>query len=410
MTTHSRLLRKSLLIALILIAVAAIIVDQAVPDWMVVKRRLTLPDELPWPIEIFQPQVRVAGNPSKRPSSLLDARTISAVALDQVVDEAKANATDALLVYHRGLPALAWYREGVAPETILHSYHMQYTPLVLLIGIALSEGRIKSVDEPAAAYLTEWRGDARERITIKHLLQMSAGLELRFDASYSDDFFSRDALAYWGTRTKDVILTYPATKAPGVDFDYNYIIPELLGIILERATGRSYQDYLSERLWRPLRNHDAFLWLNRPGGEAHQDAGLFSTAGDWLNLGVMMLDNGSFDGKLIVPPSWIDMMRVPSPANPNFGFIWLGHPYAPERRMASDPRVRYVVRSAEPFAADDVFYIDGYGGQRVYVVPSAELVAVRIGQPDRSFDNSRLVNILLRGQLAVTPDLSGKPE
>ena len=88
-------------------------------------------------------------------------------------------------------------------------------------------------------------------------------------------------------------------------------------------------------------------------------------------------------------------MIKPSPTNPNFGFMYRGTPFAPVRRMATDPRVTYVVKSAEPFAADDVVYIDGYGGQRVYVIPSRRMVIVRIGDVARDWDNSKLVNILI---------------
>jgi CubicO group peptidase (beta-lactamase class C family) len=200
-----------------------------------------------------------------------------------------------------------------------------------------------------------------------------------------------------GSHTKDVIVTYPAKTAPGQEFNYNYIVPELLGIILERATGRRYADYLSEKLWQPLGNKTAYLWLNREGGESHQDAGLFSAPTDWLNVGTLLLNKDMFAGRQLVPSAWIDEMRKPSATNPNFGFMYLGSTHAAERRMATDKRVTYTVKASEPFLADDVSYVDGYGGQRVYVVPSKELVVVRVGDFARDYDNAKLVNILIRG-------------
>ena len=372
----------------------------AFDDPLLVERRTNLPKQLPWPVEFFQPQVPVPGAPGPElPRAESGQLSIGADALTAARDYAQEIGSAALLVYHRGAVQLEWYPEGSGPDTISHTYHMQWAPLVLLVGVAIDEGHIGSVDDPAANYLPEWRNDARKEITLRHLLQQSAGLELRFDAHKSEGMFSRDARAYWGSDTEPVLINeYPAVAPPGSRFDYNYIVPELLGVILERATGRKYEEYLSAKLWKPLGNKTAYLWLNRPDGEAHQDAGLFSAPTDWLRLGVMLLQGGKFGDQRIVPSEWIDMMRQPSAANANFGFTWLGSPYLPARRLATDPRVTYTVHASEPLAADDVYYVDGYGGQRVFVVPSLDLVVVRIGAVARdNWDNSRLVNLIARG-------------
>ncbi len=369
------------------------------PDALLEYRRNNLPKTLPWKMEAFTPRERVIGAPrtslrTAKPSE----RTISAEALAAAVDYARSTDSVGLAVYHRGKVQLEWYAAAIGPGTVAHTYNLQYGTLVLLIGVAINEGKIASLDEPAATYLPEWRGTPKATITIRNLLQQNAGLDLRFDASKSQGMYSRDARAYWGSHSVDVIIReYPPVHSPGVVFDYNYIGPVLLGAILERATGERYGDYLAKKLWRPLGNHDAYLWLNRPGGEAHQDTALFSGPRDWLHLGVLLLDRGRFDGRQIVPPFIIDEMQKPSAANPNFGFTYLGSPFQPVRRMASDVRVTYTVKSSEPFAAEDVYYIDGYGGQRVYVVPSQQLVVTRIGAVARDWDNSRLPNLMIRG-------------
>jgi CubicO group peptidase (beta-lactamase class C family) len=368
-------------------------------DPLLETRRANLPKTLPWPTSLFQPQIVVEGAPRQ---SLKVAkprqRTIDAAALAKAEAYAIEQRSTALLVYQGGRVQHRWFAPGATGATISHTYNLQYTLLVMLVGIAVGEGKIGSLDDAAARYLPEWRGDARSKISIRHLLQQHAGLDMRFDAHYSPGLYSRDARAYWGSRTKEVLVNeYPVTHAPGSRFDYNYIVPEVLSVILERATGTPYQDYLSRKLWQPLGNHDAYLWLNRPGGEAHVDAGLFSAPEDWLNVGVLLLQKGQWRGRQLVPAAHIEQMRKPSPTNPNFGMMYLGSPFAPVRRMATDERVTYVVKSAEPFAADDVFYVDGYGGQRVYVVPSRDLVVVRIGDVAREWDNSRLVNLVIGG-------------
>jgi len=368
-------------------------------DPLMEQRRANLPKTLPWPTSFFQPQIPVEGRRTRDLKVVAPAkRTISAAALQAATSYAQAQDSTALLVYRNGRLEHAWYAPNAGPDTISHTYTMHYTPVTLLVGIAIAEGRIASLDEPAATYLPEWRGDDRSTITIRHLLQQNAGLDMRFDAHYSKGLYSRDARAYWGSRTKEVILNeYPVKYPPGTRFDYNYIVPEILSIILARTSGLPYEKHLAEKLWKPLGNKRAFLWLNRPGGEAHVDAGLFSAPTDWLNLGILLLNEGQWRGRQLVPRSFVAEMRRPSKPNPNFGFMYLGSPFAPVRTMATDPRVTYVVKSAEPFRVDDVSYIDGYGGQRVYLSPSLGLVVVRIGAVARQWDNSKLVNLIVEG-------------
>jgi CubicO group peptidase (beta-lactamase class C family) len=368
-------------------------------DPLLESRRANLPKTLPWPISFFQPQIEVAGN-HKADLKLapVGKRTISAEALAQAQAYAESQKSSALLVWRKGQLEHAYYAPSTGADTISHTYHMQHIPLVLLVGMAVADGKIASLDTPAATYLPEWQKDDRAKITIRNLLQQNAGLDLRRDAHYSDGLYSRDARAYWGSNTKEVIVNeYPALYPPGTRFDYNYMVPEILSIIVSRVYNKPYHEILSENLWKPLGNKQAYMWLNRPGGEAHVDAGLFSAPTDWLNVGILLAQNGRWKGRQLVPASFIAEMRKPSATNPNFGFMYLGSPFAPVRRMATDPRVTYVVKSAEPFAAEDVFYVDGYGGQRVYVVPSKNLVVVRIGEVTREWDNSKLVNLILAG-------------
>jgi CubicO group peptidase (beta-lactamase class C family) len=362
-------------------------------------RRANLPKTVPWPTSFFQPQIPVEGRPSRDLRVVAPAmRTISPAALEAATAYAQSQQSTALLVYRNGRLEHAWYPPNAGPDTISHTYTMHYTPVTLLVGMAIADRKITSLDEPAATYLPEWRGDDRSKITIRNLLQQNAGLDLRFDAHYSKGLYSRDARAYWGSRTKEVLVNeYPAKFEPGTRFDYNYIVPEILSIILARTTGMPYERYLSEKLWKPLGNKRAFLWLNRPGGDAHVDAGLFSAPTDWLNLGILLLNEGRWNGRQLVPKSFVAEMRRPSKPNPNFGFMYLGSPFAAVRTMATDPKVTYVVKSAEPFRVDDISYIDGYGGQRAYISPSLRLVVVRIGAVAREWDNSKLMNLIIDG-------------
>jgi CubicO group peptidase (beta-lactamase class C family) len=99
----------------------------------------------------------------------------------------------------------------------------------------------------------------------------------------------------------------------------------------------------------------------------------------------------------VVPASWIKTMTTRSAKNPNYGMLWFGSPYRAERRYSSDPRYKYKVDSSAPYLADDLMFLDGYGGQRVYIVPSKQLIIVRIGLTRRDWDDAGLPNAVLAG-------------
>jgi CubicO group peptidase (beta-lactamase class C family) len=149
-------------------------------------------------------------------------------------------------------------------------------------------------------------------------------------------------------------------------------------------------------LWKPLGNADAAVWLDRPGGRPHYNSSLFASAQDWLNIGQLILNEGRANNRQVVPRSWIKTMTTPSAINPNYGMLWMGSPFVAERRYAKD--VNYIVKASAPYAAADTMFLDGYGGQRVYIVPSKKLVIVRIGIAQRNdWDDAALPNIVMAG-------------
>jgi len=381
----------ALLTVALLAGVAPALAQQ--PDALLLQRQRDVPKTRPWPIEWFQPQEAVRGG------SGVEARVVpqqagdrvNRVKLEEAGQYARARGTQAFFVWHEGKVVWAEYGQGTDPEKPVNTYYMHLTPLVLLFGIAKAEGKIGSIDEPAAKYLPEWKNDDRSRITLRQLLTMSAGLEMYFD---NKDPLNKNTRLFFAADSTAPAFEYPAIAPPDTEFAYNYLIPELLGIILERATGRRYAEYLSEKLWQPLGNSTAHVWLDRPGGRPHFNSSLFAVSRDWLNIGVLLAQGGKFGGRQVVPADWIEEMRKPSRTNPNYGMIWLGQPHQQVRSYAKD--VRYLVKSSAPYAAPDLFFLDGYGGQRVYVVPSRKLVIVRIGAPQRDdWDDSVLPNTVL---------------
>ncbi len=297
-----------------------------------------------------------------------------------------------LLVWHKGALVYEKYGKGFDASTTTDSASTHKTVLGLLVGAAIADGYIKSVDQPVADFLPEFRNDARSRIKVRDLLQMTSGLKLVTGLNPFKPSMIRMSLT---TDVPGIVLNLPPVAEPGSDFQYANANPQLLGIILSRATGKPYQQYLSERLWSRLGAGPAQVQLDHPGGVPRTFCCLITTPRAWLKVGLLLLNRGRVGDDQVVPAEWVDAMTTPSPRNPNYGYLtWLGSPPGTERKY-NDQTVK-AFHSA-PFLAKDVIYLDGFGGQRVYVVPSKQLVIVRMGRGQFSWDDAKLPNAILAG-------------
>jgi CubicO group peptidase (beta-lactamase class C family) len=124
---------------------------------------------------------------------------------------------------------------------------------------------------------------------------------------------------------------------------------------------------------------------------------IYTTARGWLQIGRLILDQGRIGADQVLPADWIKAMTTPSANNPNYGYqTWLGSPPGTERKYNDKTIKAY---HSEPFAAPDMIYIDGFGGQRVYIVPSQDLIVIRTGKAQTKWDDALLPNAILRGLL-----------
>jgi len=320
-------------------------------------------------------------------------RTITPAALDAAVRYAAEQKSYALLVWRDGALELERYWPGFGPGSRYDTASMHKTVAAVLLGTAVADGRIRSVDDPLERYLPDLAGTARGRIPLRALLEMASGIET---PPVSDDPASPYWQTYFGDDLKRAIAHWPQKRAPFAEFYYANANTQYLGWAIEAATGRRYADYLSEKLWRPMGAGDARLWLDRAGGSPRVFCCLQATARDWLRFGLLLMNGGRSGGRQLVPADWIARMTAPSAANPNYGWqIWRGSPHVAARRYGRD--IPATVPAARPFAADDVAYLDGSGGQRVYVVPSKKMVIIRIGAASRTWDDTALPNLLLTG-------------
>jgi len=353
-------------------------------EWTYLSRALTYPKNPVTNVDWHKPKERIAGGTGwELPTARADEIDIAPDAIAKAADYCERKSSSAFLVVHRDKIVAERYWGGCNRRSWTTSMSMAKTVVALLVGIALEEGRIQSVDEAASKYLPEWSDEARKKIVIKHLLQMSSGLR---DAGEYDDLFSNQSYLALGSDSPYVVFNAAADKEPGTAFHYNNINSAALGLILERATGQRYAEYLSEKLWKPLDASDAAIWLDKPGGMAKAFGGIFATPEDWARIGLLILHEGKANGKQIIPRAWIRQMVAPSSCEVDYGYqIWLGN-----------GGIRTEDRD-EPFLAKDIIYLDGKYKQRVYIIPSGNLVIVRLGEQARGWDDAYLPNAILRG-------------
>ena len=169
--------------------------------------------------EVFEPRELVPGNPGAAPVAVADPsqRTIDEAALDDLVAYAQYYDSFSLVVIHRGEVQLEWYRDDYDAGKLTQSQSMHKSLQALLVGIAIEEGLIASVNDPVGKYLPELRGDARGDITIEQLLRMTSGLE-NFEPSFNP----------WGKAFR--WLYADNTRAATLAFLVGYLLREMFGI------------------------------------------------------------------------------------------------------------------------------------------------------------------------------------
>jgi CubicO group peptidase (beta-lactamase class C family) len=322
----------------------------------------------------------------------IDARTLAA--MQAYSDQHKGLG---LIVLHEGAIVHEHYAPGIDRSTRTQTLSLNKTVTALMVGTALADGLLRSIDDPVGDYITEWQDDDRKAITLRQLLTMTSGLrnysEARGDWKGIKLMISDDI--------EQAAIQIEAVNPPGTEFRYKSADAQIVGAVIRRALarhnkGETYPSYLSRTLWCGVGNAPAFLWGDRPGGAPRFYAGLQANLRDWARIGQMMLDNGRVGTRQVVPASWIAEMTAPTKTNPNYGmFIWRGSPWTKERRYSPEASISSL--HSAPYLADDVVFMDGYGGQRVYIIPSARLVIARTAETDRLFDDAPLVNLALAG-------------
>lgn len=273
--------------------------------------------------------------------------------------------TNALLVMKDGRIVSEIYRNRSTESSRFVGWSMTKSITSVLVGCALAENRIDSLDTPVTRYLPELESGGYDGVSIRHVMQMRSGVdyEERYDFG-NPGVAARNhiaALVRNTARFADVARTLPRIHEPGEVFQYKTIETAVLGWLIERVTGGSVAAYTEQCLWEPLgAESDGFYIMDGPPGTGREfsGAGFNATLRDYARFGKMMLDGGVADGRRIVPEEWVRASTRPSATEDTrrggYGLQW------------------WTIGSSEAYAAI------GLQGQYIYVDPATRTVVVKL--------------------------------
>jgi CubicO group peptidase (beta-lactamase class C family) len=289
-----------------------------------------------------------------------------------------ASGTAAFLVLHRQEIIYERYLNGYTPESTMTSFSVAKAFVSALIGRAIADGRIASIDDSITTYLPELAGRDLDAVTIANLLEMASGL--RYEGSGSGGTpWQDDAKTYYDPDLRGLALTVERARPPGEEWQYNNYHPLLLGLILERTSGMSVSEYLSQELWQPMGAEAPGSWSldSDKSGFEKMESGLNGRAADFARFGLLFAGAGAVDGKQLLPAAWVATSTVPK-VKDDFGYFWW----------------------TDPLSDHGAFAARGNMGQLIYVDPQLETVVVRFGERRGDVDWLELARELAKQESA----------
>ena len=271
------------------------------------------------------------------------------------------------------------YWNGYNDSSLSNSFSVAKSITSLLIGAAIHEGKIASVNDPVGKYLPEFNEGEKAKVKIVDLLTMSSGSN--WNESYANPLSETTEL-YYGTNVYKTATRVNIVKPPGTYHAYKSGDTQLLGLIVEKATGKSLSVYAAEKIWQPLGAEHAALWsIDKPNGNEKAYCCFNSNARDFARLGQLMLDSGKINGRAVIDSAFFRKSVAPCkiidennmPCN-YYGYQW------------------WIIPGRQ-----DIFYARGILGQYIICIPARNMVIVRLGEKrDEKINNVPIeVNTLI---------------
>ena len=308
---------------------------------------------------IFENRTVAAGIGQEWPiDSLLNQHKID----DETLAKMEVYEPVSFLVVKDGKIIFEKYWEEYGPETLSNSFSMSKSIVGLLVGAAIDDGYIKSIEQPVSDFIPEFRNEKNKDLKIKDVLTMSSGLN--WDESYAS-LFSTTTNAYYGNSINELIYKLEVTEKPGVSFNYLSGNTQLLAMLVEAATKRKISEYVSEKFWKPMGAINDALWcLDDENGMEKAYCCFNSNARDFARWGQLVLNNGTWNGDTLISPDYIqasihaaDLTDETGNKINYYGYQWWIHD-------ANGWKVPYM---------------RGILGQYVFVIPEENAVVVRLG-------------------------------
>ena len=227
-----------------------------------------------------------------------------------------------LLVIKDGRKLYERYGLGNDENSRWVSYSVAKSVVAMLIGAAIKDGYIKSVDEKVTDYLPRLKGSSYDQSSIRNLLQMASGVEWNED--YADPQSDVAKATYDTISLYEYLRHKPRNTPPGERFNYNTAETNLAGTLLRSAIGNNLATYLSEKIWIPFGMESDASWnLTEPGGGEFGGCCINATLRDYGRIGLFALNNGRLpDGTEILPADWMKESTTPSKGFSGYGYFW----------------------------------------------------------------------------------------
>ena len=276
--------------------------------------------------------------------------------------------TAALLVLKDGKITFEQYWLTGAPDEQWLSMSVAKSFISALVGIAISEGKISSIQDDIASYVPQLTDTAYAGVRIKDILQMSSGASWNENYSDPDSDINRFSRVFaLGGSLDEFTASLTKDFEPGSRNRYNSIDTQTLGMLIREATGMSVTQYMIEKLWKPMGAQDKGFWIVDDENMEMAFAGLAVTARDYAKIGELYRNKGRLNGKQIVPEKWVKASITPD-----------GPHLMPGENPLSDYPMGYGFQWWIPDLESGDFSAIGVYNQFVYVAPKANMVAVKL--------------------------------
>lgn len=280
--------------------------------------------------------------------------------------------TTSLLVIKRGQLVLERYGEGADRESRHTSWSVAKSFVSTLVGMAVAEGKIRSLDDPVSVYLPELAGKPYGAASVRHVLQMGSGVV--FDETYHSLLSDINWLFYrtfiLGQRVNEVVAGRAQEAAPGTRFKYISSDTQILASLLTRVYGQTLTSLVQQNIWQPLGMESSAYWSidrDRKDGQELGFCCLNATARDYAKLGQLYLQNGQWQGRQLLSREWVQAATTPQAAwqQPTGGPESFGYAY------------QWWVPGWSADARQTEFMARGHWGQHIYVNTETQVVIVR---------------------------------